>query len=83
MYGRRVGIAHDEIGQRGVLYLLRQLRAEPLVLVEQRVAVPQVLELLRDDRLKGGSHHRAIASRVFGEATDEQIDLINAAIDLL
>ena len=75
---RRVCIAHDHGGEGVVLHFAEQVQSvEPLQVVEA-VAVLQVLHLVFEDEVEGRAQHAAEGHDFFGEATDPQIDRIEA-----
>ena len=76
---RRVGVAHDHLGEGVVLHLAEQMQAvEPLQVVEA-VAVLQLLHLHFEDEVEGRAQHAAERHDLFGQAADPQIDVVEAA----
>ena len=76
---RRVGVAHDHLGEGVVLHLAEQMQAVEALQVVEAVAVLQLLHLHFEDEVEGRAQHAAERHDLFGKAADPEIDVVEAA----
>ncbi|MET4844762.1 hypothetical protein ABIF62_005257 [Bradyrhizobium japonicum] len=77
-----IGVAQNEVRQRGVLYLIQGLLIEALVLEVVAIAVAQSGELVGDDYAEGGPDDRSWRM-ILSQSTGPQIDGIDRTIGFL
>ena len=75
---RRIRVPHDQRCERVRFHLAEQVQSVEALQVVEAVAVLQALHLVLEHELEGRAQHAAEGHDFFGEATDPQIDRIEA-----
>ena len=75
---RRVGVRHDQLGERVVLHLGQEIEAGEAAQVVEAVAVLQRLELGLEHEVEGRAEHAAERHLLLGQAADPQVDVVEA-----
>jgi len=78
---RDAGVGGDDVGE-AVVADERQVRAAQVALVPEAVAVARMGELVDEDALERRPDVAA-ASVIFGQTTDPQVDIVDAAVTRL
>ena len=75
---RRIGVRHDQLGERVVLELGEEVESRGAVQVVEPVAVLQRLELGLEHEVEGRAEHAAERHLLLGQAADPQVDVVEA-----
>ena len=75
---RRVGVEHDQLGERVVLELGAEVQARGARQVVETVAVLQRFELVLEHEVEGRTQQAAERHLLLGEAADPEVDVVDA-----
>ena len=73
---RRVGVRHDQLGERVVLQLGEEVQARGALQIVEPVAVLQLLELVLEHEVEGRAQQAAERHLLLGQAADPEVDVV-------
>ena len=74
---RRVGVRHDQLGERVDLELVVEAEPGGALQVVEAVAVLQLLELVLEHEVEGRAQQAAERHLLLGEAADPEVDVVD------